>query len=267
MLRWSDARISEVLALTPAAIDIESGVVSIDTLKRRKRGIVRQVPIVLRELDRVFEVRIAQRDPQLATLRLWRWSRTTAWRSSRPSWRQQASPARPACGTGLASTPFSRTCRRIGATVARPCLTADDIHIRRCCRRGGIRRWTATDAAAYEGRRLGEGLDKANTASGIWANTAYRSVADEAFLAKNGFVSHIHRKKPKGRTMPEVTRRAQQRESRIRSRVEHVFAEQKERMVLFIRTIGIARATIKIGLANLVYNIKRLIFLRRAAVV
>ena len=45
-----------------------------------------------------------------------------------------------------------------------------------------------------------------------------------------------------------------------------MFAEQKERMDLFIRTIGIARATIKIGLTNLVYNIKRLIFLRRAAV-
>ena len=82
-LRWSGARISEVLALTPAAIDIESGVASIQTLKRRKRGIVRQVPLppnVLHELDRVFELRIAQRDPQLATTRLWRWSRTTAWR-------------------------------------------------------------------------------------------------------------------------------------------------------------------------------------------
>jgi hypothetical protein len=30
--------------------------------------------------DRVFGLRIAQRDPQLAPLRLWRWSRTTAWR-------------------------------------------------------------------------------------------------------------------------------------------------------------------------------------------
>jgi hypothetical protein len=29
---------------------------------------------------------------------------------------------------------------------------------------------------------------------------------------------------------------------------------------LFIRTVGIARATTKIGLANLVYNIKRLIW-------
>jgi hypothetical protein len=35
---------------------------------------------------------------------------------------------------------------------------------------------------------------------------------------------------------------------------------------LFIRTIGIARATVKIGLANLVYNIQRLLFLRRIAV-
>lgn len=82
-LAWSGARVSEVLALTPAAIDIESGVASIQTLKRRKRGIVRQVPLppnLLRELDRVFKLRTAQRDPQLATLRLWRWSRTTAWR-------------------------------------------------------------------------------------------------------------------------------------------------------------------------------------------
>jgi hypothetical protein len=34
-------------------------------------------------------------------------------------------------------------------------------------------------------------------------------------------------------------------------------------MDLFIRTIGIARATTKIGMANLVYNIKRLLCLRR----
>jgi len=132
---------------------------------------------------------------------------------------------------------------------------------------GFIRRFTATDAAAYEGRRLREGLlDKSNTASAVWADTAYRSAANEAFLVRNGFVSHIHRKKPKGRTMPEVMRRANNAKSKIRSRVEHVFAEQKDRMDLFIRTVGIARATTKIGMANLVYNIKRLIFLRRAVV-
>ena len=133
---------------------------------------------------------------------------------------------------------------------------------------GFIRKWAATDAAAYEGRRLREGLlDKTNTASGVWADTAYRSAVNEAFLTRNGFMSHIHRKKPKGRTMPEAIRRANNTKSKIRSRVEHVFAEQKDRMGLFIRTVGIARATIKIGMANLVYNIKRLLFLRRTAAV
>ena len=34
---------------------------------------------------------------------------------------------------------------------------------------------------------------------------------------------------------------------------------------IFIRTIGIARAKTKIGMVNLVYNIKRLIFLNRCA--
>ena len=36
-------------------------------------------------------------------------------------------------------------------------------------------------------------------------------------------------------------------------------------MGLVVRTIGIARATMKIGMANIVYNIKRLIFLQKPA--
>ena len=131
---------------------------------------------------------------------------------------------------------------------------------------GFIRRWLASDAAAYEGAKLREGLlDKTNTARTVWADTAYRSAANEAFLEKHGFVSRIHRKKPKGKSMPEATRRANSLKSKVRSRVEHVFAEQKSRMGLFIRTVGIARAATKIGLANLAYNMKRLIFLQRAA--
>jgi IS5 family transposase len=131
---------------------------------------------------------------------------------------------------------------------------------------GFIRRWSATDAAAYEGARLREGLlDKTNTAASVWADTAYRSAANEAFMEKNGFRSCVHRKKPKGRPMPEAVRCANALKSTVRSRVEHVFAEQKDRMSLFIRTIGVARARVKIGMANLVYNFKRLVFWRRVA--
>lgn len=60
-----------------------------------------------------------------------------------------------------------------------------------------IRKWEATDAAASDGARLREGLlDRSNTASDVWADTAYRSKANEAFMDKQGYVSRVHRKKP-----------------------------------------------------------------------
>ena len=80
ILSFSGARISEILALTPDAIDLASCVATIHTLKRRKPGAVRQVPLprdLIDELNRAFRLRPRQRDP---TRRLWRWSRTTAWR-------------------------------------------------------------------------------------------------------------------------------------------------------------------------------------------
>jgi len=101
-------------------------------------------------------------------------------------------------------------------------------HISIDARHGLIRRWLATDAAAYEGARLREGLlDKTNTSRCVWADSAYRSAANEAFMEKNGFVSRVHRKKPKGRPMPQTIRRANNLKSKVRSRVEHVFASRK----------------------------------------
>ncbi|WP_084462163.1 site-specific integrase [Bradyrhizobium sp. WSM1417] len=82
-LSLSGGRISEVLALTPVAVDLDACAVTIRTLKRRKPGIVRQVPLprgLIHDLDRAFGIRERQRDPLEATRRLWRWSRMTAWR-------------------------------------------------------------------------------------------------------------------------------------------------------------------------------------------
>jgi len=44
-LAYSGARISEVLNLTPQCIDIKNGVVTFETLKKRKRCIFRAVPL------------------------------------------------------------------------------------------------------------------------------------------------------------------------------------------------------------------------------
>lgn len=131
-------------------------------------------------------------------------------------------------------------------------------------RHGIIRRAISTDAAAHDGARLREGLvDPANTASDVWADTAYRSAANEAFLSRAGKVSRIHHKKPKGKPMPKPIARGNAAKSKVRAHVEHVFAEQKDRMRLFIRTIGIARAQASITLANMAFNMKRWCWLDR----
>jgi IS5 family transposase len=124
-----------------------------------------------------------------------------------------------------------------------------------------IRRWRVTDAARHDGALLPELIDPNNTASDVWADTAYRSKANEEFLAGRLLRSQIHRKKPKGKPMPRRTARANARKSAVRSAVEHVFARQKGPMALFVRTIGIGRARTKIGLANLTYNMRRFIWL------
>ena len=77
----------------------------------------------------------------------------------------------------------------------------------------------------------------------------------------SGRRSMIHFKKPKGPPMPGPHQRANRARSHVRAQIEHVFAEQKSRMGLFVLTFGLARATAKIGLANLAYNMRRLIWL------
>ena len=123
-------------------------------------------------------------------------------------------------------------------------------------------RWTVKFRKAKlrpDGARLREGLvDAANTGSGVWADTAYRSKRNEDWLKANGTASRIHRRKPRSRPMSERTAKANGRKSSIRAKVEHVFAHRKDRMGLRIRTVGMARAKAAAALANMAYNMNRL---------
>lgn len=65
--------------------------------------------------------------------------------------------------------------------------------------------------------------------------------------------------------MPERTAKANAAKSKVRAHVKHVFAHQKDKMGLFIRTIGIKRAAAKVTLANLPHNMHRLVFQERRA--
>ena len=78
-------------------------------------------------------------------------------------------------------------------------------------------------------------MDSSNFASDV--DTAYRSGENERYLKAIGKVSRIHRKKPKGKPLPRRTARANAANSgEIQS--QHVFAEQKARMKLVVRTLG-----------------------------
>jgi transposase, IS5 family len=125
---------------------------------------------------------------------------------------------------------------------------------------GFIRKSKVTAANIFDGHILPDLLDSANTCLDVYGDTAYNTEENLTHLEKRGFRSKLHCKKPKRKPMPTLIKRGNTTKSRIRSHVEHVFAVQKEQMGLFVRTIGLKRAKVKIGLANLTYNMKRLIF-------
>jgi len=83
-LAYTGCRISEGLQLTADRVDIAGKVIVFESLKKRRRGHYRAVPVpaaVLDALDLVHGLREAQRARDGGkSVRLWPWGRATAWR-------------------------------------------------------------------------------------------------------------------------------------------------------------------------------------------
>ncbi len=126
-----------------------------------------------------------------------------------------------------------------------------------------IRGETGTNAARYDGHERSSVLDETNSSKSVWADARYRSARNEAWLKAQGYRSHIHRKKPRGKPMARHIRRGNATRSAIRACVEHVFGYEKGPMALTIRSIGQTRAKARMTMANLSYNFRRLIFHER----
>src|SRR5258708_2834714 len=80
-LAHTGCRISEALALTAARIDVSDGIVVIESLKKRRKGVFRAVPVpssFLDALDEAHGITRARRKPDGGVgMRLWPWSRAT----------------------------------------------------------------------------------------------------------------------------------------------------------------------------------------------
>jgi transposase, IS5 family len=129
-----------------------------------------------------------------------------------------------------------------------------------------IRRYAETDASIHDSQKLDEVLDKSNTSNEVWADSAYRSAEIEAKLKAKGYKSRIHHRGARNHPLSKRQQAANTTRSRVRARVEHVFGDQENAMGgKIVRTIGIARACVKIGMMNLAYNMRRLVQLERMA--
>jgi IS5 family transposase len=125
-----------------------------------------------------------------------------------------------------------------------------------------VQSYAVSDAAVHDSQVFEVLLDQTVDAQGkkraAYADSAYRSKEREQTLAQEGFESHIHEKGTRGHPLTEEQKTSNRIKSKTRVRVEHVFGAQHAMGGHLVRTIGLARAKVKIGMMNLVYNMKRL---------
>jgi len=130
-----------------------------------------------------------------------------------------------------------------------------------------VQNYAVSDAAVHDSQVFEELLDQTTDADGkkrrIYADSAYRSKECEETLASDEFESQIHEKGSRNHPLTDEQKASNRIKSKTRARVEHVFAAQHAMGGHIVRTIGFARAKVKIGMMNLVYNMKRMIQLIR----
>ena len=125
-----------------------------------------------------------------------------------------------------------------------------------------VRDYAVTNAAVHDSQVFDELLDQTTDEDGhkraVYADSAYRSEAQEERLVADNLPSRICEKGKRGHPLTDTQKAANRLKSTVRVRVEHVFGAQAQMGGHLVRTIGLARAQFKIGMINLVYNMKRL---------
>jgi IS5 family transposase len=130
-----------------------------------------------------------------------------------------------------------------------------------------IRAYAVSAASVHDSQVFDELLDQSTDDEGkkraAYADSAYRSKEQEERLQANGIESQVCEKGTRGTPLTEEQKAANRVKSKTRSRVEHVFGAQAQMGGHLVRTIGMARARVKIAIMNLAYNMRRFVLLCR----
>lgn len=118
--------------------------------------------------------------------------------------------------------------------------------------------YEVTDASVHDSQMLDELLNEEDNC--IYADSAYRSEAQEDRLTEAGIESKVMEKGARNNPLKKNQIKRNNKKSKVRVRVEHIFGFMTNSMNgMFIKSIGMVRAKTAIGMKNLTYNLFRLV--------
>ena len=121
-----------------------------------------------------------------------------------------------------------------------------------------INTYIVTDASVHDSQALDGLLNEKDKAQPLYADSAYTGEDQENVISKYEMKNEVHEKGYRNRPLTEVQNANNKLKSKTRVRVEHVFGFMEQSMNgLYLRCVGLVRATGIIGLINLTYNLFR----------
>lgn len=138
-------------------------------------------------------------------------------------------------------------------------------HLNIDSKHGFIRRSHSTPANVADNTCFDTILDTDNNGQYVYADSAYRNQEIKDTLAFWRYKNRINHRAYANKPLSAAKHASNHRWSKIRSKVEHVFAGISQQGGKFIRVIGLRRANSKIQMMNVVYNLRRLAFHERIA--
>ena len=129
-----------------------------------------------------------------------------------------------------------------------------------------IRGYSVTDAAVHDSVPYPDLMleEPAYPDQEAFADAAYVGEKIDKGLKELGYLPMICEKGYRNKPLTEEQKKMNKMKSSVRCRVEHVFGAMKMRMGKeILRSIGFARARFWIGVRNLMYNMSRLVSLKR----
>jgi IS5 family transposase len=121
-----------------------------------------------------------------------------------------------------------------------------------------INTYVVTDASVHDSQALDDLLNIKDKGQELNADSAYTGVDQEKTIAEYKMINNVNEKGYRNKPLTEVQKASNNKKSKIRARVEHIFGFMEQSMNgLLLKSIGIVRATGIVGLINLTYNLCR----------